>query len=61
MEHLAGNLPYAIQLQIMKYTRHPMAELFINSYVVKDTLSAVDAYINSVSFSRVFFIMIDII
>ena len=61
MEYLAGNLPYEVQLQIMKYTRHPMAEVFKKSDVVKNTLSAVDAHIDSVSFSYVFFIMIDII
>ena len=60
MEYLAGKLPYEVQLQIMKYTRHPMAELFINSDVVKDTSSAVDAHIESVSFSHVFFIMLEL-
>ena len=63
MEYLDDNLPYEVQLQIMKYTRHPMAELFINSDVVKDTSSAVDAHIESiesVSFSHVFFIMLEL-
>ena len=60
MEYLDDNLPYEVQLQIMKYTRHPMAELFINSDVVKDTFSAVDAHIESVSFSHVFFIMLEL-
>ena len=61
MEYLAGKLPYEVQLCVMKYTRHPIAELFNNSDVVKSTASAVDAHIDSVSFSYVFFIMIDII
>ena len=61
MENLFGHLPYEVQLQIMKYTRHPMAELFKNSNVVKSTASAVDAHINSVSFSYVFFIMQEVV
>ena len=61
MGYLAGKLPYEVQLQIMKYTRHPMAELFKNSDVVKSTMGAVDAHIDSVSFSHVFFIMLEVI
>ena len=60
MEYLDDNLPYEVQLQIMKYSRHPIAELFNNSDVVKDTSSAVDAHIESVSFSHVFFIMLEL-
>ena len=53
--------PYEVKWNILKYTRHPLAELFANSEVVQNATSAVDAHIDKVSFSYVFFIMQEII
>ncbi len=61
MENIMENLPSEVHWNILKYTRHPLAERFKNSNVVKCAELALDAHLDVVSFSNVFFNMLEVI
>jgi hypothetical protein len=57
MEHVLGNLPPEVHWSIMKYMRHPVAELFHNAEDARNSVWALDAHLDEAWFSDIFFIM----